>query len=291
MKKVALITNYNIFDKANAAMKVAEQLSGHSCSLLVYDSNREKISKVNKSNIPFEYMPPDDLYNEADIVVVLGGDGSILDAARRVAAKATPILGINLGRIGYMAELDLDEIDLLDRIFTDDYTLDSRYMLNVEIIGKNGKVKKSTFALNDAVISNGSVSRIVDLELSENGTPITTYRADGIIVATPTGSTAYSMSAGGAIADPRIQCMCVTPICPHSLSARPMIFPDVATIEIKNICQRERLLYLTVDGRINFELYRNETVKVCKSELKTNLISMKNRSFYSKLREKMKGHN
>jgi len=134
------------------------------------------------------------------------------------------------------------------------------------------------------------VARIVDVELLENGTPVTTYRADGLIVATPTGSTAYSMSAGGAIVDPRVSCLCVTPICPHSLAARPLVFPDSATLEIRNVCQREKMLYLTVDGRTNCELYRGESVRITRSDLQTNLIRLRACGFYNRLRTKMSGY-
>ena len=142
-------------------------------------------------------------------------------------------------------------------------------------------------ALNDAVISNGSMPHMIDLELFESGESVTTYRADGLIVATPTGSTAYSMSAGGAILDPRANCVCVTPICPHSFVARPLIFPDNSALEIRNICVREKRLYLTVDGRMNFEFYHNQTVRITKSPMKTNLIRFKKCGFFRKLRQKM----
>ena len=164
-------------------------------------------------------------------------------------------------------------------------------MLRVELLDQSGSVRTETFGLNDAVITNGSIARIVDNELSENGVPVTSYRADGLIVATPTGSTAYSMSAGGPVADPRVACFCVTPICPHSLAARPLIFPDDASLEIKNVCQREKMLFLTVDGRTNCELYRGETVRITKSDLKTHLIRLKSCGFYNRLRDKMAEYN
>ncbi len=235
-------------------------------------------------------MQMDEIYACAEAVIVLGGDGTILEAARRAAQRGTPILGINLGRVGYMAELELNELDLLPRLITEDYTLDTRTMLHVEQYSASGKPKVRTYALNDAVISNGSTARIVDLELSENNMPVTRYRADGLIIATPTGSTAYSLSAGGAIVDPRLGCFCVTPICPYSLGARPLLFPDSASLQIKNICQRERNLFLTVDGRTNYELFRNETVRITRSPLVTNLIRIKNNGFYQILRTKMKEH-
>ena len=160
-------------------------------------------------------------------------------------------------------------------------------MICIVLVTSDGRVRSTACGLNEAVITNGSVARIVDIELSEGGVPITTYRADGLIIATPTGSTAYSMSAGGPIADPRVKCFCVTPICPHSLSSRPLIFPDSAVLEVKNICMREKMLYLTVDGRINCELYRGESVRISRAPQTTRLVRLKESGFYSKLRLKM----
>ena len=287
MLKIALITNFNITDKANAAMQVANRLLKEDCEILIAAFNREKLERLNRSRKEFRYLPLESVYAEADVLIVLGGDGTILEAARRSAQRGTPILGINLGRLGYMAELELGELDQLSRLFSGDYRIETRSMLRVELLSAGGELRSFCYALNDAVISNGSVSRMIDLELLEGGTSVTTYRADGLIVATPTGSTAYSMSAGGAIVDPRVSCFCVTPICPHSFIARPIIFSDDAVLEVRNICAREKMLYLTVDGRMNFELYRNQTVRITKSDLQTRLIRLKSCGFYRKLRQKM----
>ncbi len=290
MLKIALITNFNIAEKANAAMAVANRLLGKDCEILIAAFHREKLMKMHKSRKEFRYLPIESVYAEANMLIVLGGDGTILEASRRAAVRGTPILGINLGRLGYMAELEPSELDLLDRLFTGEYELEERSMLRVELLA-GGELKSFCYALNDAVISNGSVSRMIELELSEGGNPVTTYRADGLIVATPTGSTANSMSAGGALVDPRVPCVCVTPICPHSFIARPMIFSDDAVLEVRNICAREKMLYLTVDGRMNFELYRNQVVRVTKANIKTHLIRLKSYGFYRKLRQKMNDTN
>lgn len=291
-KKIGLVTNFNIYDKAGAAMTVAQKLYTFGCEILVAGFNREKVLRMNRGRMQFTFLPMDELYAQADLMVVLGGDGTILETARRAAIRQTPILGINLGRVGYMAELEMSELDLLGQLFDQGedgkvYTIEHRSMLNVELIDTDGCVRQSAYGLNDAVITNGSIARIVDIELWENGVPVTTCRSDGIIVATPTGSTAYSMSAGGPVADPRVQCFCVTPICPHSLVTRPMIFPDSAVLEIRNICQREKMLYLTVDGRTNCELYRGERVRITRSPMETRLIRLKNCGFYHRLRLKM----
>ncbi len=286
MLKIALITNFNIYEKANAAMRVADCLAHEDCEILIAAFNREKLQRMHRDREEFRYLPMEQVYAEADILIVLGGDGSILEAARRAAQRGTPILGINLGRLGYMAELEMGDLDLLSRLFSGDYTIEKRSMLRVELLS-GGELRSFCYALNDAVISNGSVSRIVDVELSEGGERVATYRADGLIIATPTGSTAYSMSAGGAIVDPRVECFCVTPICPHSFLSRPLIFSDTSTLEVRNICAREKMLYLTVDGRMNFELYRNQVVRITKSSMETGLIRLKACGFYKKLWQKM----
>lgn len=286
MKRIALITNFNIAEKASAAMRVASVLGEYDCELLAAAFNRERIAR-QKQKARFTYLSVDDLYAKADVVIVLGGDGSILEAARRSAKRETPILGINLGRLGYMAELEMSELSLLSHLFDGEYELEERSMLLVRVLGNDKSERFSSYALNEAVITNGSVARIIDLEMSEGGIPVTNYRADGLIVATPTGSTAYSLSAGGPIADPRLRCFCVTPICPHSLSARPLIFPDEAVLEIKNVCQREKSLFLTVDGRVNFELFRGNVVEIRRSASATKLIRFRKCGFYNRLRDKM----
>lgn len=287
IKKVALITNFNINDKANAAVTVAEHFIKFGCEILINLAAKEKLCRTRRSRKEFIYMPLDEIYNTADLLVVLGGDGTMLEAARRATISKTPILGINLGRLGFMTELELDEIKLISALFEGNYEIDERSMLSINMYDVRGNKKLSSFALNDAVISSGAVARLVDLELSEGGVQINTYRSDGLIIATPTGSTAYSMSAGGSIVDPRLKCFCVTPICPHSLTARPLIFPDSASIEIKNICEREKNLFLTVDGRTSYELFRGEKVCITKSEKTTRLIKIKERGFYNILHQKM----
>ncbi len=287
MLKIALITNYNFAEKANAAMAVADRLIREGGEVLIAAFNREKLVRTHRHRPEFRYLPIDPLYAEADIVIVLGGDGSILEAARRAATGGTPILGINFGRLGYMAELEAGQLDELHRLFTEEYTLERRMMLRVDLLGSGGELKSFCYALNDAVVSNGSVARVIDLELAENGETVTTYRADGLIIATPTGSTAYSMSAGGAIVDPSVGCFCVTPICPHSFAARPLIFSDRSVLEIRNICVREKMLYLTVDGKMSFELLRGQSVRVTRSRLETKLVRFRKSGFYRVLCRKL----
>lgn len=287
MKNIAIVTNFNIYDKANAALQVAEELVRCGATVLLASINKDRIFRMHKNRKEYVYVSLDELFRRAEAIVVLGGDGSLLDAARRAAPFGKPLLGINMGRLGYMTELEITDIAELRRLVEDDFTIDYRAMLHITVKTQAGGVRAESFALNDAVISNGSVARIVDLELYEAGEQVTIYRADGIIVATPTGSTAYSMSAGGPITDPHLACFCVTPICSHSLTARPIIFRDDALLEIKNTCQREKMLYLTVDGKINFEIYRGDTVAVTKSPMQTALIRFRRSGFYNRLKNKM----
>lgn len=286
IEKIAIVTNYNIPDKLAAAISVAEEIYEKAKSVYIPENYKDRIFRSHNHKSYFTYLSFDSIYSESDLVIVIGGDGVMLEAARRATPCGIPILGINMGRVGYMTELEMNEISLLDRIFTGDYYLDERAMLRVDIRASKGQSRFSAYALNEAVIANGSTARIIDLQLSDNGRLVSEYRADGIVVATPTGSTAYSLSAGGPIVDPKLSCFCVTPICPHSLVARPLIFPDSASLEIKNICVREKVLHLTVDGKATFDLFFGDTVVITKASISTKLLRIKDEDFYSKIRMK-----
>ena len=290
MKKIAIVTNFNIFEKATAALKVTNYLLKFGCKILVSQYSKERVLSMKNYRGNIYFLPIEKLYDEADLVIALGGDGTILDCAKKMARRGKPILGINLGHLGYMAELEMDELSALDKIIEGDYSLDERAMMNVEVYDKNGTKKYQSYALNDAVISNGSVSKIINLELYAEDNLVTSYRADGLIVSTPTGSTAYAMSAGGSIADPKVKCMLVTPICPHSFIARQLIFSDETSLRIKNVSVREKSLMLTLDGKTNCELFREDDVRISKSDLSVKLVRLKDCSFYSILSQKMKNN-
>ena len=286
IEKIAIVTNYNVPEKLLAAIEVAKRLSLHVKELYIPDVYKEKIFRGHNHQKFFTYISYDDIYSKCDLVIVIGGDGVVLEAARRSTPCGIPILGINMGRVGYMTELEMNELELLEKIFTNDFYLDERAMLRVQIRSSKGQSRFSAYALNEAVIAKGSTARIIDLELSDNGRLVSEYRADGIVIATPTGSTAYSLSAGGPIVDPKLSCFCVTPICPHSLVARPLVFPDSAILEVKNICVREKNLHLTVDGRATFDLFYGDTVVITKASISTKLLRIKDEDFYSKIRMK-----
>ena len=286
IEKIAIVTNYNITDKLSAATAVAEKLSEHVNEVYVPEIFKDRIFRSHNHKSFFTYMSYDEIYSRSDLIIAIGGDGVMLEVARRATPCGIPILGINMGRVGYMTELEMNELDLLEKIFAGEFYLDERAMLRVDIRSNKGQSRFSAYALNEAVIANGSTARIIDLELSDNGRLVSEYRADGLVIATPTGSTAYSLSAGGPIVDPKLSCFCVTPICPHSLVARPLVFPDSATLEIKNICVREKILHLTVDGKATFDLFFGDTVVITKASISTKLLRIKDEDFYSKIRMK-----
>ena len=286
IKKISIVTNYNIQEKLTAAITVADKLSQFVEKVYIPMQYKDRIMRAHMHRKFFVYIPIEEVYDSSDLVIGIGGDGVMLEAARRATPASIPILGINMGRVGYMTELEMTELDLLEKIFEGDYYLDERAMLRVEIRSNNGSSKFTAYALNEAVVANGSTARIIDLQLSDNGRLVSEYRADGLVIATPTGSTAYSLSAGGPIIDPKLSCFCVTPICPHSLIARPLIFPDSAVLEVKNICVREKVLHLTVDGRATFDLYFGDTAIITRSALQAKLLRIKNDDFYSKIRMK-----
>ncbi len=282
-ERISIVTNFNISEKAAAAVKIAELLSAYECTLMVDGEISRRVHGLPQSVLRVD---KNELMRRTDLIIVLGGDGSILSAARSCSKSDIPILGINLGHLGYMSALEADEAEQLSKLFTGEFTVQCRSMLDVSIKRGNGEVQGRCTALNDAVVT-GSVARIIDIELLEQGEVVTAYRADGLIVATPTGSTAYSLSAGGPVIDPRANCLCVTPICSHSLAAKPMIFSGGAKLGIKNIYDRDKKLQLTVDGKMTYDLYRGDTVQIEKSASQTKLIRFCDRGFYQTLRQKM----
>ncbi len=227
------------------------------------------------------------LFSDTDCAVVLGGDGSVIKIAAQCAEAGIPILGINLGRVGYLAEVERGELSLLPRLWRGEYRTERRMMLRVSVLRCGREIHCMKPALNEAVVSNGAISRMVELSLACDGHDAGQFHADGVIVATPTGSTAYSMSAGGPIVDPALDCLCVTPVCAHSLTARPMLLSADSTLTMENICRREDNTYLTVDGNENFKLLLGDVVSICRAAVDTQMIRFHENSFYTVLNQKI----
>lgn len=233
------------------------------------------------------FLNSEQLYLNADFVVTVGGDGTILSVAEKLSELNISVIGVNLGRMGFMAEVEPDEIYLLEKVLTKEYSVDKRMMLDVDVV-REGVTVSSYRALNDIVVSNGRVSKMSELELYCDSTHVSTFHSDGIIVSTPTGSTAYSLSAGGAIIDPTINCLLFTPVCPHSFyNARPIVFSPNSTIQIKDVQQKDDNTYLTVDGRINEKLFCSDLVNVKASSHTLNLIKIKENKFYDRVYQKI----
>ncbi len=227
---------------------------------------------------------------DPDLILVLGGDGSLMRAAHRAAMLRIPLLCVNFGRLGYLAELEVDEIGLLAQLFSGEYRIERRMMLAITPKKKDARNETLYIALNDAVLSHGRVPRLLETEVLCGGRSLGRYHSDGFIVATPTGSTAYSLSAGGAVLDPSLQGIALTPICPHSLLARPIVVPADSDIELRYRCPVRENAYLTVDGEEVSEILPGECVGVRRSPLTADLIRLKKekeKSFYDILREKM----
>lgn len=211
-------------------------------------------------------LPRSELAERVELLVVLGGDGTILAVARAVGERRTPILGVNLGTLGFLAEIARDELhDMLDRALAGEFDTEPRMRLEV-VAERDGERIGRFLALNDAVMARTALSRLVDLETSADGAPVTTYHADGLIVATPTGSTAYSLSAGGPLLLPGIEAIVMTPICPHTLTQRPIVLPERCNVQVRVRDARGGELRLTVDGQVGCELVEGDRVSIRRSQ-------------------------
>ncbi len=223
---------------------------------------------------------------EADIVLVLGGDGTILAMAKDAAPYQVPILGVNLGHVGFMSELEFPELRLISRVFSGDYTIDSRMMLDVEVV-RGGEIVYRTMALNEAIIKTGSIFRISLLDILCDREAVCSLHGDGVIIATPTGSTAYSLAAGGPIIEPSAENISVVPICPHGMQAKSYLFSPHREICVRPRFFNDATIFVSSDGRRGFELTDGDYVYVSKAAFDTRLIRVKGNSFYSLLNEKL----
>lgn len=231
-------------------------------------------------------VPAAEIPELVDIILVFGGDGTFLRVARLACEHGTPILGINLGGLGFLTEITVEEIyPMMKRILSGDYEIEDRQMLRTTVRrGRTGA--KHYEVLNDVVINKEAVARIIDLEIYIEGSHVTTYKADGIILSTPTGSTAYSLSAGGPIVHPALPVTIITPICPHTLTNRPLVVSNEMKVEIK-ITTQEPDTYLTLDGQIGIRLKTGDVIEVRKSDTVVKLIKSPFRDYFTILKTKL----
>jgi len=223
----------------------------------------------------------------ADLVIVLGGDGTLLSVARLIGSREVPILGVNLGGLGFLTEVTLDELfPTLEAVLRDQYSVSRRLTLTVRVL-RGGERVAGFEALNDAVINKTALSRIVDLETHVNGEYVATFRADGLILSTPTGSTAYCLAAGGPIIYPTLPALVIIPICPHTLTNRPLVVPDSAVVEIIQGSEGEDV-HLTVDGQVGVDLRYRDVVAVQRSTRSIALVKSPKLNYFDLLRTKLK---
>ena len=283
MKKVVLCPNPYRDRQLHMTREVIQILREMGIESAVSLPFAQETTEVPKDLV---YQPLKTAMKRADIMIAFGGDGSILHLAKTAAVHRLPILGINLGNLGYIAELESTDLPLLRRLNDADLQYEERMMLNVRVFREEKQVY-STTVLNDAVITKGAVARVIKLQLYLNQKEFICQGGDGMIFATPTGSTAYSLSAGGPIVDPVAQNILITPICAHSLMASSYVLGPEQTVEIRSVRNGNKTVYLSADGGKAFLLKESDRVVIGKSKYVTKLVKMKNRSFYEILRSKM----
>ena len=228
------------------------------------------------------FVDEDQLYIRADIIAVLGGDGTLLASAPKAAAAGKPMFGINLGRLGFLASCDRANLPYaVEKLLLGDYTIQKRMMLQTQ------SANRMDAALNDVVIARGLSSHMIEISLSVNGEFLDAYRADGIVISTPTGSTAYSLSAGGPVAHPTMDMIMLTPICPHDLQSRTTVLPGDSAISITVVGHGNADAVLSVDGMDGQSIASGQTVRISRSSSCTQLVKIDGQSFYETLRQKL----
>ena len=234
-----------------------------------------------------EGLERNDLVAASDLIVVLGGDGTLLSVARVLDSHSVPILAVNFGSLGFLTEITLEEMfATLEGVLAGKATSQARMMIDIEVLRENGCFAEYR-ALNDVVLTKGALARIIDIDVNIDNQFVATYKADGLIVSTPTGSTAYALSAGGPIVYPTLGAMLVTPIASHTLTFRALVVPDGVTVEMSLKATQESV-YLTVDGQVGLALKGEDRIRVRKSAIALELIESSNKNFFDILRRKLK---
>ena len=246
---------------------------------------RERIE--HQTGCSVEEVDPEKLAGEVDLMLVLGGDGTMIGTARMIGDREIPVLGVNYGGLGYLTEFRIEELfSALEAILAGNYRLDRRVMLSVQL-RRDDNPQMTNRVLNDVVINKSALARIIEIEAYLNGQFVNAFRADGLIVSTPTGSTAYNLSAGGPVIFPSMNAVVITPICPFTLSNRPIVVPDDAEIELILNTGKEEVA-LTLDGQVGFPLEMADRVVIKKSRTTFNLIQPSNRNYFDVLRDKLR---
>ncbi|NDL66263.1 NAD(+)/NADH kinase [Anaerotalea alkaliphila] len=294
MRKFWIIPNHTKDKAYHTAKRITQWLECHDKEVIFQDTDKNGQGDW----IDRHLRTKREAMEQADCVISLGGDGTIIQAARRLANVHVPILGVNLGNLGFLAEVEMKELEsALEKIVRGEYTLENRMMVKADIL----REKESCcfgLALNDVVISRGAISRMIGFNVYVNNVFVNHYYADGIIISTPTGSTAYNLSAGGPILAPQSDVVAITPICPHSLTARSIVLPgsDVIRITFKSRRDQGELppewkqkesMIITIDGQMVQDLYGGDEIIISQAPQKTSLVKFSNKDFYTILRKKL----
>src|SRR3989442_3435462 len=278
--RLGIITKPGEPRAAELAARIAEWAANHEINLFVNDRVRD--------------LPPGtfsasarEIADNCDLLIALGGDGTMISTARLVSGKGTPVLGINLGTLGYLTEFAIDDaMPALESVIRGEYELDRRMMLDWRVLRDGDQVGGGT-ALNDVVVNKSALARIIDIDCWIRPHYVTGYRADGLLVATPTGSTAYNLSAGGPIIFPTMSAMIITPICSHTLTNRPIVLPPGVKVEIM-LRSAQDDVRLTVDGQVGLKLEMNDQIIVEKSNVAVKLVAPADKNYFDVLRGKLK---
>lgn len=281
MHRVGLFLNLSKNNALNVATSLARWLKENNYEVFT------ESSIVNKLGLPVEYNNLEELAKNIELAITLGGDGTLLNVARKLAPYEIPVLGINLGHLGFLTEIEVpdlfSDLELLKR---GKFYIDKRMMVEAKVF-REEKFVKNFLALNDVVVTKGPFARLIRLKTSVNDAYVDTFNADGLIIATPTGSTAYSLSAGGPLVAPNVEVLILTPICPHTLQNRSMIISPHDSVTIQVVAEHQEIM-LTVDGQLGYRLQPYDKVVVKKSKHYTKLVRIKSRSFYDVLRKKLR---
>jgi len=286
IKSIGIVLKPNQPDALKTMCELATWLTERDISLVGGpEIERDRIQQ--KTGCAVEQIEPERLAASVDLVLVLGGDGTMIAAARMMSETEVPVLGVNYGGLGYLAEFRIEELyTALESILAGNYRLDRRVMLDVELQRGDDEPKRNR-VLNDIVINKSALARIIEIEAYLNRQFVNSFRADGLIVSTPTGSTAYNLSAGGPVIFPSMNAVVITPICPFTLSNRPIVVPDDAVIELCLKTEQEEVA-LTLDGQVGFPLQVEDRVTIRKSQTTFNIVQPMNRNYFEVLRDKLR---
>ena len=278
--KLGIIPNMNKDKDLNITRSILYWFANKDTEILLESDIAEKLDHKNGG------VSRDVLYTSSDVIIVLGGDGTILNIARQSSKFQVPLFGINLGHLGFLAEAEISDMYLsLEKIITGDYFIEKRMMLEASVDDDDSDIKELV-ALNDVSVIKGMHSRMITFSVFINGNFFELYSADGIVISSPTGSTAYSLSAGGPIVSPELNVLIITPICPHTLHNRSIVVSEKDEVRIE-ICEDNPEIMLSVDGQDTYRLAPGKVVKVRSSSCVTNLVKLKQRSFFDVLRRKI----